>query len=170
MRKFLYFLLIAILIVAAYYFYPEQKLPVGVPVTKLVVFKSKRKLQVFSGEKLLKTYTVSIGKNPLGDKKFEGDNKTPEGAYFINGKNPNSTCYKNLGISYPNDTDREEARLLQRPTGGDIKIHGLKNGQGFTGKFHRFKDWTNGCIAVTDTEMDELYFNVPVGTPIIIYP
>lgn len=125
---------------------------------------------VYSGNSLLKTYTISLGDNPIGHKQYEGDERTPEGTYFINAKNPNSTCHKNVGISYPNPVDINNARLLGIPTGGDIKIHGLKNGQGYMGKFQRYKDWTNGCIAVTNEEINELYTHVPIGTVIIINP
>ena len=127
-------------------------------------------MNVYAGNTLLKTYSISLGKNPVGDKAFEGDNKTPEGAYMINDKNPNSVCYKNLGISYPDKSDIKYSKNLAKKTGGDIKIHGLPDGQGYFGKFHRFKDWTNGCIAVTNDEMDELYSAVDIGTPIIIKP
>jgi len=169
-RVILISLLILFIIASGYYFWPEKKLPVGNAITKLIVYKSENKLLAYSGETLLKTYTVSLGHNPTGDKVFEGDNKTPEGNYTINAKNPKSTCYKNLGISYPNSADIDEAKRLGRSPGGDIKIHGLPNGQGLIGKFHRFKNWTNGCIGVTNTEMDELYGSVAIGTPIIIKP
>ena len=94
--------------------------------------------------------------------------KTPEGIYYINDRNPNSICYLNLGISYPNEFDIKNARENNKSPGGDIKIHGLPNGYGFIGKFHRWKDWTWGCIAVTNREMKELYDNVPIGTEIEI--
>jgi murein L,D-transpeptidase YafK len=162
--------LISITGLTIYYFLPEKKLPSNIKITKLIVLKSKRQLFVYSGDSLLKTYTVSLGKSPIGDKQFEGDNKTPEGYYFINAKNPNSTCYKNLGISYPDKTDIEVSKKMGKSNGGDIKIHGLPNHQGFFGKFHRFKDWTNGCIAVTNKEMDELYKSVEIGISIIIKP
>ncbi len=125
---------------------------------------------VYSNNIILKTYKISLGKNPIGDKEFEGDNKTPEGIYFINAKNSKSTCYKNLGISYPNITDIEKAKDLGKQTGGDIKIHGIINGYGFIGKFHRWVDWTAGCIAITDQEMDEMFNHTPIGTPIEIKP
>jgi len=153
-----------------YYFYPENKLPAGVRIDKLVVHKSKRKMSAYSGGQLIKTYKISLGKEPVGDKQFKGDKKTPEGLYFINDKNPNSSCHKNLGISYPDKADIEKAKRLGKPTGGDIKIHGLMNGTGFIGKFHRWQDWTLGCIAVTDQEIDELYHAVKIGTPIEIKP
>lgn len=145
-------------------------LPSGVTVDKLVVKKGERKLEAYSKGKVLKTYTISLGKQPVGDKQYEGDNKTPEGRYTIHDKNPHSGYYKNLGVSYPNAADKEEARRLNKPVGGDIKIHGLPNKLPFIGKWHRFRDWTAGCIALTNDEMEELYLAVPVGTVIEILP
>lgn len=139
-------------------------------VDELVVYKSKRILELkYNGQKI-KTYTVSLGKSPVGDKIVEGDKKTPEGRYYINGKNPSSAYYKNLGISYPNNSDRKRAKQLGKSTGGDVKIHGMRNDMEWWGKCHRFKDWTNGCIAVTNPEMEEIYSVVKMGTPITIYP
>lgn len=125
---------------------------------------------VYSKGQLIKTYCVSTGWNPAGQKEYEGDRKTPEGIYFINAKNPNSDFHKNLGVSYPNADDINRARKLGKQTGGDIKIHGMKNGIGFVGKFHRWINWTAGCIAVTDREVDEIYDHTPVGTKIEIKP
>lgn len=153
-----------------YYFYPEDKLPIDTQIDKLVVYKSKRQLLAYSNGQLVKTYKISLGRQPIGDKEFEGDKKTPEGRYFINGKNPNSGYHKNLGISYPDKDDIENAKRLGKPTGGDIKIHGLRNKAGFIGKFHRWSDWTLGCIALTDNEIDELYNAVKIGTQIDIKP
>lgn len=155
---------------AVYYFYPEPKLPAGISIDKLVVYKSKRQLLAYSNGQLVKTYHVSLGGQPAGDKEFEGDKKTPEGIYFINDKNPNRGYHKNLGISYPNDNDLAYSKNLNKPAGGDIKIHGLRNHTGFIGKFHRWSDWTLGCIAVTNDEIDELYDAVKIGTPIDIRP
>lgn len=139
-------------------------------IDSIVVLKSERRLQVYNNGHLLKTYKIALGEHPIGHKQYEGDRKTPEGLYFINGKNPNSTCHKNLGISYPNDTDRAAARKIGKSPGGDIKIHGLPNGQGYIGRMHSMKDWTYGCIAVTDEEVDEIYDHTAVGIPINILP
>jgi murein L,D-transpeptidase YafK len=106
----------------------------------------------------------------MGDKEFEGDKRTPEGQYTINDKNSNSGFHKNLGISYPNKRDIEEAKKKKLKPGGEIKIHGIRNGFGFIGKFQRLFDWTAGCIALTDHEVDELYDSVEIGTPILILP
>lgn len=156
--------------VLVYYLYPEAKLPNNTKIDRLVVYKSKHQLQAFSKGRLLKTYQISLGRKPIGDKEFEGDKKTPEGIYFINSKNPNSGYHKNLGISYPNKEDILIAERLGKPTGGDVKIHGLRNKIGIIGKFHRWVDWTLGCIAVTNEEIDELYLAVDIGTPIEIKP
>ena len=153
-----------------YYFYPEDKLPADTQIDKIVVYKSKRQLLAYSDGKLLKIYKISLGSKAIEKKEFEGDKKTPEGLYFINDKNPNSGYHKNLGISYPNNDDLENARRLGKPTGGDVKIHGLRNKTGFISKFHRWFDWTLGCIAVTDEEIDELYNAVKIGTQIEIKP
>ena len=156
---------------AVYYFFPEKQLPHGAAIDRLVVYKSKRKMEAWSGSELQKSYTISLGKNPLGHKECEGDCRTPEGIYNINARNPNSSYHKNLGVSYPNDTDRAHAVSLGKLPGGDIKIHGLRNGSSrYIKKFHRWKDWTAGCIAVTNEEMDELYEAVVPDAIIDIRP
>ena len=161
---------VLLLALAIYYFYPERKLPENASVDEIRIYKSKRKMHVFSNGKLLKTYTVSLGKNPNGAKEFEGDFKTPEGIYTINGKNPNSRFHKNLGISYPNASDLAVAEKRGKPAGGAIKIHGIRNGSGFIGKFQRCTDWTAGCVAVTNPEMDELYRATQSHARIEIFP
>jgi len=170
-RKVLGLIIFALFVVLiSYYFYPEKKLPVGSQIDSIVVYKSKRELVAYSNGQLVKTYKISIGKNPIGDKEFEGDKKTPEGIYYISDKNPTSAYHKNLGISYPNKDDLAAAKKLAKSTGGDIKIHGIKNKMGFLNKFHRWYDWTLGCIAVTNEEIDELYDAVKIGTRIEIKP
>lgn len=153
-----------------YYFYPEDKIPANTQIDRLVVHKSKRQMFAYSNGQLVKTYKISLGGQALGDKEFEGDEKTPEGIYTINGKNPNSAYHKNLGISYPDKEDIAKAALAGKAAGGDIKIHGLRNDLGFIRKFHRWDDWTLGCIAVTNEEIDELYDAVKIGTRIEIKP
>lgn len=149
-----------------YWAIPEKPLPKGVRADKLAVYKGKRRMEYWSDNQLVKTYIISLGGNPIGHKQVEGDSKTPEGLYYINDKNPNSGYHLNLGISYPNKADQER----NKNPGGQIKIHGLKNGQGIIGKFQRFVDWTDGCIAVTNQEIEELFHTVPMGTPIYLYP
>lgn len=137
---------------------------------EIIVLKSKRKLQLYFKGAKVKQYSISLGGNPNGHKQFEGDQKTPEGSYFINGKNPNSKYYKNLGISYPNEEDASFARSKGKNPGGEIKIHGLPNNKPWLGKLHLLKDWTHGCIAVTNKQMDEIYRSVKIGTKITILP
>jgi len=168
MKKMIYIALLFLFGVAIYYFYPEAKLPKGKIIDKIEVFKSKRKMLVYSEGKLLKTYKISLGRNPIGQKEFEGDFKTPVGIYEINAKNPNSGYHKNLGVSYPNEKDIAHAKSLGKSPGGEIKIHGIRNGDGYISKFHRWKDWTAGCIAVTNEEVDELYESVKIGARIEI--
>lgn len=163
-------LLVLIFAGLIYYFFPEHELPRDTKIDKLIVIKSERRMEAYANGQLVKTYSIALGGNPEGDKQYEGDKRTPEGEYTINGKNPNSGYHKNLGVSYPNATDRKEAKERGQAPGGDIKIHGLRNGIGFIGKFHRFFNWTAGCMAVTNEEMDELYNAVDTGTPIIIKP
>ena len=139
-------------------------------VDKVVVIKSKRKLYLFYKGKKVKQYSISLGGSPKGPKRFEGDQKTPEGTYFINGKNPNSNYYKNLGISYPNEKDKIFAQKYGKSPGGAIKIHGLPNNKPWLGMLHLLKDWTYGCIAVTNKQMDEIYSSVKIGTKITIQP
>jgi murein L,D-transpeptidase YafK len=163
-------LVISLMTLTAYYFYPENPLPLNTKIDSLVVYKSKRVLQAYSNGQVIKIYKISLGKHPIGDKEFEGDKRTPEGLYFINDKNSNSGYYKNLGISYPNKNDIKQSKELGKSTGGDVKIHGLRNGLGLLGKLQRWIDWTAGCIALTDQEVEELYNAVAIGTPIDIKP
>lgn len=170
MKKLGWIFLGMVVVVLSYYLWPEQKLPQGKAIDHLVVNKSAHQLLVYNNKQLLKIYKVSFGEQPKGHKQIQGDEKTPEGNYVINAKNDKSVCYKNLGISYPNNVDRETAKALGKSPGGDIKIHGIANGLGFLGKFQRWFNWTNGCVAVTDAEMDELFDAVAVGTTIEIKP
>ena len=137
----------------------------GPEVTRVIVFKSERKMHLMHGTKALETYDIALGGNPVGAKEFEGDMKTPEGAYRIDRRNPNSAYHLSLGISYPNDLDRAEAAALGKPPGGDIFIHG-RDGK----NRGRGDDWTAGCIAVKDREIRKIYAMVRTGTEIHIYP
>lgn len=148
----------------------EIDLPEGTTITRILVEKSARKMHVFQGDSLLKSYDIALGFSPEGHKEMEGDGKTPEGVYHIDGKNPNSAYFLNLGISYPNPNDRAYAKQIGKSPGGDIKIHGLPNDLPNIGKAHLLKDWTHGCIAVTNEEIRELYDAVPIGTRIEIKP
>jgi len=128
------------------------------------VHKADRRMYLLSGAQVLKTYKIRLGGNPIGPKQFEGDQKTPEGAYRITHRNPNSAYHLSLGISYPNQADREFAKSQNKRPGGDIFIHGGPK-EWFAGR-----DWTAGCIAVKDREMEEIFAMVNPGVQINIYP
>jgi murein L,D-transpeptidase YafK len=141
----------------------------GTTIDYIEVYKDDRVMKVYSKGKLLKTYDIALGFRPNGKKHFQGDGKTPEGVYYINDKNPNSIAHKNLGISYPNSEDIKYARENGMSPGGDIKIHGLMRRWEKFGLFHKYVDWTGGCIAVTNSEMDELYKHIKIGAKIKIF-
>jgi murein L,D-transpeptidase YafK len=137
---------------------------------RVLVHKKEHTLTLLSDGKVLKTYKVALGGNIDGPKTQRGDHRTPEGAYVLDRRNEHSHFYRSIHISYPNADDRERAQKLGVEPGGDIMIHGLQNGFGWIGSRHRLCDWTDGCIAVTDEEMDEIWHAVPDGTPIEIDP
>ena len=143
---------------------------IGDRADKLVVNKSKRELLLNRSGKVIRSYRIALGRNPVGPNLRKGDGKTPEGTYIISGRNAASAFHRSLRISYPNAADRIRARRQGVDPGGAIMIHGLPNGQGFVGAAHRLTDWTEGCIAVTDAEIEEIWRLVPDGTPIQINP
>ena len=170
-RKLIFILILTITVIGFFaYSHADKPLDISVTIDKIVVEKGKRRMNLYYNDKLIKTYKISLGRNSKGDKEFEGDKKTPEGQYVINDKNPNSGYYKNLGISYPDRHDIEQAEKLGKTPGGQIKIHGLKNGLRWIGKAHLLMDWTAGCIALTNKEIDELCEVIKIGTPIDIKP
>ena len=136
----------------------------GPEVTLIEVHKADRRMYLLHGSEVLKTYKIRLGGNPIGPKQFEGDMKTPEGAYFITHRNPNSAYHLSLGISYPNQADRDFAKSQNKRPGGDIFIHGGPK-EWFAGR-----DWTAGCIAVKDREMEEIFAMVNPGVQINLYP
>ncbi len=137
---------------------------------RVVVFKGERKLVLMRGERVLKVFRVALGRNATGHKIKVGDNRTPEGDYVLDSRLADSNFYRALHISYPNWYDRSRAEFLGVPPGGAIMIHGLPNNvpRDFVG--HPRIDWTNGCIAVTNREIDEIWAMVEDGTEISIYP
>lgn len=139
-------------------------------VDRILVEKSKRTMSLLSGPEVLKNYTVALGGQPVGAKDRQGDHKTPEGIYSVDGKIPTSQFHKALHLSYPSDADRERARKLGVSPGGDVEIHGLGAKWGWIGSRHRLTDWTDGCIAVTNEEIDEIYPLVRIGTMVEIRP
>ncbi|PYU91915.1 MAG: hypothetical protein DMG25_13380 [Acidobacteria bacterium] len=144
--------------------------PSSLQADKVVVAKGQRVLVLMSKENVLKTYHVALGKQPKGPKMREGDGKTPEGHYVIDRRNAKSRFHLALHISYPSVADVQNARKLGVSPGGDIMIHGLPSGWGWMGALHTKWDWTDGCIAVTNAEIEEIWRAVPNGTPIEIRP
>jgi murein L,D-transpeptidase YafK len=137
---------------------------------KVLVEKAARRLTLLRAGVSLKTYRIALGTHPIGPKETQADGRTPEGAYVVDGRKADSGYHRALHISYPNAHDRSRAAALRASPGGDIMIHGAKNGMGWLGSLHRAIDWTQGCIAVTDEEIEEIWSAVPNGTPVEILP
>ena len=171
-RSIIFTLSILICAFAAYAYahHNWNSLPAGTTIDRIVVEKSLRKLSVFRNGYQIKSYRIALGRNPVGAKQEEGDMKTPEGIYRIDGRNPKSSFHLALHISYPSDDDEKRSAAQGVPPGFDIMIHGIQNGRGWIGGFHRWRDWTAGCIAVTDEEIEELWRITPDSTTIQIYP
>lgn len=140
------------------------------PVDLVVVYKSKSLMQLKRNGRVVKSYKVVFGENPRGHKIQQGDERTPEGRYTLDYKNRNSRFYRSIHISYPNTADRARAARLGIDPGGDIMIHGQKPQWKNIEKYLTRMNWTDGCIAVTNSEMDEIWAMVAVNTPIEIYP
>ena len=140
------------------------------PADKVLIEKKERRLTLLLKGEVIKSYKIALGGNPVGPKERQGDNKTPEGTYIIDARNSNSDYHLSLHISYPNEKDKMRAKELGVSPGGDIMIHGIKNGLSWVGASHAKFDWTKGCIAVTDQEMQEIYRLVPNGTIVEIRP
>ena len=145
-------------------------LPNGTTIDRIVVEKSGRRLSIFANGNKLKSYRIALGHNPVGPKQEEGDMKTPEGTYKIDGRNPQSAFHLALHVSYPSDEDNARAAKRDVPAGFDIMIHGIQNGLGWIGALHRMHDWTAGCIALTNEEIEELWRITPDGTTVEIRP
>nr|WP_298148109.1 L,D-transpeptidase family protein [uncultured Pseudomonas sp.] len=160
-------LLAALLIWANHY---ENPLPMDARADLVVVEKSKRQLTLYAQGQALKSYAVSLGRAPVGAKEREGDRKTPEGRYRIDFRKADSAYFRALHISYPSAADTTLALEKGLSPGGAIMIHGQRNGFGWVGKLHRLRDWTLGCVALTNQEMAELWRAVPDGTPIELKP
>jgi murein L,D-transpeptidase YafK len=137
---------------------------------RIVVMKSARTMILENSGHVLKTYKVALGGAPTGAKEQEGDHKTPEGEYIVDAKNAHSQFYMALHLSYPNAADRVRARKLGASPGGDVEIHGLGKKYGWIGARHRLTDWTDGCVAVTNEEIEEIFKMVPVGTRVELKP
>lgn len=146
----------------------EKAATPAVKADRVVIVKSTHTLMLLSHGQVLKTYKVSLGRGGSGAKSEAGDRETPEGEYVIDAKNPHSRFHRALHISYPNARDRERARKQGTSPGGLIEIHGIEEKWAWVGSLHRAVDWTAGCIAVTNPEIEEIYKLVPVGTPVEI--
>lgn len=138
----------------------------------VLVKKSERKLVLFKDGEPFRRYDIALGDNPKGHKQFEGDEKTPEGSYILDWRNQNSKFYRSIHISYPNEQDQMHAHSQGRDPGGMIMIHGRPNNQRDSASAWILDkmDWTDGCIAVKNEEMDEIWAAIDNGTPIEIHP
>lgn len=137
---------------------------------RVVVVKKERRLYLYQGEKVLRSYRVSLGANPEGHKQRQGDQRTPEGRYLLDWRNPESRFYRSIHISYPNSQDRAHARRKGMSPGGAIMIHGLPDKYAEAPELFADWDWTEGCIAVNNPAMDEIWSLVANNTPIEIHP
>ncbi len=157
---------------AAFLFQARQKPSANAPkkADRILVEKGARRLTLFSAGRKLKVYRVALGFSPVGPKQREGDGRTPEGNYIIDFHKSDSAFHRALHISYPDAADTARAAEASAAPGGDIMIHGLPNGFSASGPAHRLGDWTAGCIAVTDSEIDEIWASVADGTPMEIRP
>jgi murein L,D-transpeptidase YafK len=147
-----------------------RELPKKAQADSIVIYKGKRQLILMGNNDTLKVYKIALGSHPVGPKLKKGDKKTPEGRYIIDWRNQKSRYYRSLHISYPNEQDKARADSLKVDPGGSIMIHGLMRGWGWLGKNHLVNDWTNGCIAVTNDEIKELWRACPNKIPVIIHP
>ncbi|WP_394123704.1 L,D-transpeptidase family protein [Psychrobacter nivimaris] len=147
---------------------PKNPIPPSIVIDRVFVDKSDHVLKLMSNGKVIRSYRIALGGRPTGHKQQEGDQRTPVGAYTLDYKNENSIAHRSIHISYPNATDKAYAKKLGVSAGGNIMIHGQMNGFGYLGWLNQRRDWTDGCIAVTNDEMDEIMDAVTLGTPIEI--
>jgi murein L,D-transpeptidase YafK len=134
------------------------------------VFKSERRLELLTKGQIVRSYAIALGGNPIGHKQFEGDQRTPEGRYVLDWRNDKSCCVKSIHISYPNEADKAAAKKVGLSPGGMIMIHGPPNRFTWFDWLFQMFDWTDGCIAVREDEMLEIWSMVRSGTPIEIEP
>jgi murein L,D-transpeptidase YafK len=155
---------------AAWSRWPTPPLPPEAKADLVVVRKAAHRLDLYESGALLKSYSVSLGRHPIGPKREQGDGRTPEGEYRIDYGKLDSSSHRALHISYPGPADIAAARARGVDPGGLVMVHGIRNGFGWLGRLHLALDWTNGCVAVTNREMDEIWRAVPVGTKIVLKP
>ena len=160
-------LLIAIVAIAAPGLLSAVEFPVA---DRVIIEKSARQLHLIQDGEIFRTFRIALGIRPVGDKKQEGDFKTPEGKYTLDRRNPNSEYFLSIRISYPDARDRREAREMGVPPGGAIMIHGQPNVPRYSETYYRTQDWTNGCIAVSNSDMIDIWLMTGENTPIEIRP
>jgi murein L,D-transpeptidase YafK len=149
--------------------FPRSRPALKGRVAKVLVLKTDHKLLLLDADNnVIHTYAIAEGRGGVQAKERQGDHRTPEGFYIVDRRKRDSRFHRALHVSYPNDNDRERARKLGVDPGGDIMIHGIENGLGWIGSLHRAVDWTDGCMAVTDPELEEIWVAVPDGTPVEI--
>src|SRR5262245_37357401 len=146
---------------------PTQSMPTA---DRVVVYKGERRMQLMLGESILRTYKIALGLNPVGHKERAGDFRTPEGRYMLTRRNPRSDFFLSIQVSYPNEADVKKARRNGWDVGGSIMIHGLPNQLKHTPKYYESRDWTDGCIAVSNSDMLEIWLLTANNTPIEILP
>ena len=137
---------------------------------KIVVEKEKRKLHLIRGDEIFRSFDIALGISPVGDKHSEGDFKTPEGIYTLDKRNPDSNFFLSIHISYPDTGDQREARAKGVSPGGQIMIHGQPNEPTYSAAYYKKQDWTNGCIAVSNSDMIDIWLMTPNDIAIDIRP
>jgi len=171
MKRTLVIVVIGVVVAAAIWaHWPQSSLPDRARADRVVVLKAERRLELYDGATLLRSYRISLGREPVGPKLREGDRRTPEGLYRIDYRKPDSSYHRALHISYPRPDQAAAAQRKAESPGDLIMIHGLPNGLGFIGRLHLLADWTIGCIAVTNAEIEEIWRVTPDGAPIEIKP
>jgi murein L,D-transpeptidase YafK len=157
-------------VIFTYANWPMTRLPAGTKADSVLVLKGERKLILLRDNQRIKEYSIALGGDPIGKKIREGDERTPEGRYKLDYRNQDSIAHLSIRISYPDRNDIAQARAKGVSPGGALMIHGLPNGYGYFGRLHRLMDWTDGCIGVTNPEMEEIWRCVPEDAPIEIRP
>ena len=169
MKKFFLAVLAAIIALFVYYYFPEGTIDSGRTVDKVVVLKKAHRMEVYSGTELLKSYSMSHVKKTESLDDFE-DRSVPAGKYFIFDKDARSKYHKSLGFSLEpvSSADSVDEKETKKKKKAAFRIHGMKRGYGFIGKFHRWTDWTKGGVALTDSEVDDLFNHVEIGTTVVV--
>jgi murein L,D-transpeptidase YafK len=149
---------------------PASKMDTLPLVDRVIVRKAQRRLLLMNGGNVVRSYHVSLGLNPTGQKERSGDFRTPEGSYRLERRNPRSDYFLSIQVSYPNDMDLRRARAHHWDTGGSIMIHGLPNWLKHEPEYYEKNDWTDGCIALSNADMTEIWMLIPDAVPIDILP